>query len=45
MVNGVEKLEAMVLKVKVEINLEEPEKNNEVLKVKVEINLEEHVWK
>ena len=35
----------MVLKVKVEINLEEREKNNEVLKVKVEINLEEHVWK
>ena len=45
MVNGVEKLEAMVLKVKVEINLEEREKKNEVLKVKVEINLEEHVWK
>ena len=45
MVNGVEKLEARVLKVKVGIDLEEREKNNEVLKVKVEINLEEHVWK
>ena len=44
-VKGVEGLEAKVLKVKVEINLEEREKNNEVLKVKVEINLEEHVWK
>ena len=44
-VKGVEGLEAMVLKVKVEINLEEREKKNEVLKVKVEINLEEHVWK
>ena len=30
---------------KVEINVEEREKNNEVLKVKVEINLEEHVCK
>ena len=44
-VKGVEGLEAKVLKVKVEINLEEWEKNNEVLRVKVEINLEEHVWK
>ena len=43
-VKGVEGLEAMVLKVKVEIK-EEREKNSEVLKVKVEINLEEHVWK
>ena len=34
-----------MLKVKVEINVEEREKNNEVLKVKVEINLEEYVWK
>ena len=44
-VKGVEGLEAKVLKVKVEINLEEREKNNEVLRVKVEINLEEHLWK
>ena len=44
-VKGVEGLEAKVSKVKVEINLEEQEKHNEVLKVKVEINLEEHVWK
>ena len=41
-IGGVEGLKA---KVKVEINLEEREKKNEVLKVKVEINLEEHVWK
>ena len=45
MVDAVEGLEAKMLKLKVEINVEEREKNNEVLKVKVEINLEEHVWK